>query len=141
MKSTNDFIHEWEWKKYQESVWFWYQCVALDKLYYERVIWVMIGSFGWSAINWWRKFPFWNLFRKINNTLFARPQVWDILFWDRWEYWHTAICIRSTLWNVQYIEQNGGKGTWTWMWSDAIRVATSSYKGILGWASFTPLDK
>lgn len=140
MKSVTQFIKDWQWKKYQESPAFWYQCVALDKLFYEKVIWYRLPPFGWSAKTAWTAFPFPKEFQKVYNSLFGRPQVGDILFWDRWQHGHTAICVRSTLFNVQYIEQNGWTWTGTWMWTDAIRLVTTSYKGIVGWAKFTSLD-
>lgn len=139
MNHVNEFIRKYNGSKYQESSIFWYQCVALVKLFYKEVIWYSLPSFWWSAIYAWEKTE-WKWFTDVNNNLFNYPQVWDVLFWDRWSYGHTAICVRANPFYVTYIEQNWWKGTWTWLWSDSIRVTTSSYKNIVGWRKFNSLD-
>lgn len=140
MKHVNKFINDYTWTRYQESSIFWYQCVALVKFFYRNVIGYPLPSFWWSAIHAWKNSN-WDWFTKVYNKWNNYPQVWDILFWDRWSFGHTAICVRANLLYVTYIEQNWWQWTWTWIGNDAIRVKTSSYKNIVGWSKFNLLDK
>lgn len=114
----DEFLKKWIGKKYRENVTLNYQCVALDKVYYQDVHNIVWLSFGGSAINAWNWK--WNL-----ETLFDRveiPQQGDILFFGTTPtnpYWHTGIFHdQKTI-----LEQNWGRWNGSWFWTDAIRLA------------------
>ena len=107
------------WKKanmltgYAETAELWTQCVAGVKKYSSDVLGVDLGSFWWSAINWWNTgSPFaWKPFSRIENNPTFVPRVWDICFFQIGTYWHVAIIDEMSTTRVAFvIEQNWWNG-------------------------------
>lgn len=118
MLTHKQFIDKWEWKRYRENPKWNFECVALIKLYCEKVYWIKGLSFGGSAINGWNK--------KGNlDTFFDRvdmPQQWDVVFFHATpsnKYWHVAI--HSDYDTI--LEQNWWNWNGNWLWTNAIRLA------------------
>ena len=129
----DEIMKKWYWKRCQETASLWYQCVAWAKKYCDER-WYAIGSFNWSAINWWKSWsPFDNSWKRVNKTKMNYPSEWDIVFFDWWTYGHVAVankfCNPVLLrWSEQNINWTG-----SWLGKDAISPFWRSYSGCVGW--------
>ena len=113
-----EFIEKYNWKPVDIDKEYWHQCVDLIKQFTIDCFWFSIWSFWWSAMTGWKNtvdtFPK-AKFEKITDK--SKFQVWDIIFWNRWKYWHVAIITKTFgNWAFEVIEQN--VWNWDWKWSD-----------------------
>lgn len=116
--NLKEFIEKYNWKAVDIDWTYWHQCVDLVKRYVIDVLWITLWSFWGSAKNGWN-----NTYNTFSESQFekitdkSKFQVWDIIFWNRWKYWHVAI-ITKIFWNWMFevIEQN--VWNWDWKWAD-----------------------
>lgn len=126
------------WEKVDYDRAYQYQCVDFVRKYAE-LFFEKIGTFSWSALNG-RKTgkPFGKKRKKVENSDDAIPPQGAIMFFDKTKenpYWHVAVSHLSNAKRVTVLEQNGGKGTGTGTWTDAVRLQTYDYitPKCLGW--------
>ena len=119
--------------------WIWgSQCVDLIKNYTNTVLDIRLWTFWGSAKTGWANesntFPTeqWDKIFNDFNQPNQIPEAWDIIFWNTWEYWHTAI-VTDAYWNwIEVLEQN--VWNWDWYWADdAVKISIRNYTNILGW--------
>lgn len=118
----SEFKSKWLWKWYKENSTLWTQCVAWVKLYCKEVFWIDLGSFWWTAYNWyitWKPF-IWYKFKRFKNTPDFLPKVWDIVFFDKdksnWNCGHVGIVDFADLKTMRVLNQNFWN--WDWKWAD-----------------------
>jgi len=115
-----------------------HQCVDLIKHYSQNVLWIKLWSFGGSARNWWLnkentfKEEFFEKIDLSNNNI---PTPWDIIFWNKWKYWHVAIVIEANLAIITVLEQNMGNWDWKGL-DDCIKITKYRYEDIYWWYRF-----
>lgn len=141
IQKYRNFCKTYLWKKYRESPALWYQCVALAKLYCKEM-WTPLKSFSGSAVAGWKTgSPFDMSWKRIYNTPTWVPACWDVVFFDASPsnvYGHVAIAWdNSNVNSLEILEQNWGRWSGTWTWTDAIRETVVGYKKCLWW--FTKL--
>ena len=100
--SLKEFIEKYNWKAVDIDWVYWHQWEDLVKRYAIDVLWIKLQSFWGSAKNGWN-----NTYNTFSESQFekitdkSKFQVWDIIFWDRWKYWHVAI-ITKIFWNWMF---------------------------------------
>ena len=118
------------------------QCVDLVKHYCTNLIKQTIWTFWGSAKTGWENksntFPkkYWNKIINDFNKPNQVPNIWDIIFFNTWEYWHTGIVIKAYPWEnkIKILEQN--VWNWDWVWSDdRVKIWYYTYNNVLGWYS------
>ena len=143
----DEFKRQREGKRYQESVKYWYQCVALAKLYASEVDWLNLNGFWWSAIQWWGSgSPFKGKpYTRVNYSWKGiTPRGSIVFFWATKSnpYWHVAIAWQCSNTEIRVIEQNADKWSGTWLWGDAITIRNYPYSwwkvgSVLWWYTCT----
>lgn len=128
----NDFKIKWLWKKIDYDWIYGFQCIDLIKQYTKEVHWIELWTFGGSVINGWKtSSPIKDKpYTKILNTPDFVPIEWDIIIFNKTTsnpYWHIGIVNNATNKNVIILEQNGWKGSSTWILVDAIRLHSYDY--------------
>lgn len=113
-----EYVEKVEWLCIDFDKEYGHQCVDLIKHYTQNVLWIKLWSFWGSAKTGWNNtyntFPE-SQFEKIADK--SKFQVWDIIFWNRWTYWHVAIITKIFgNWAFEVIEQN--VWNWDWKWAD-----------------------
>lgn len=141
MSTHSSFLAEQLGKKKWEPGIPGFQCVAFDKFYAWEVLGIKLGTFGGNAFSGWE-----NLSKTFTAELFERfiytpgmiPQQSDFLFYKKSKAnkqdWHTSVAHSAT----QQAEQNGGAGTASGEWSDAIRISNINFSQLLGWYRLKP---
>jgi hypothetical protein len=118
MKTHTEIINKWLGKRYREPWISTYECVGWSKKYCEEAHWITWLSFGGSAFNGWGWQ--WNLDKFFTKVW--HPKQGDLAFFNKTPtnpYWHVAVVNDTTT----ICEQNWWKGSWTGLWSDAIRIS------------------
>lgn len=132
------FITKWVGKRYRENAQLGYQCTSLCKLYYQEVYKITGLFFGGSAINGFQGKG--NL--KEYFDFVPTPKQGDLVFYNITPtnpYGHVAIVDDSK--NI--LEQNGGRGSGTGLWDDAIRLykAPTNVAGYMRLKTVDEVDK
>lgn len=133
----DDYVISALWERYRETIALWFQCVAFCKRYCDKVLWVKLWHFSWSAINAWNSWsPFNKERERTKNSATAIPERWSVLFFSKKlfnnEDGHVAIVEKANLKRVVVIEQNAWSWNWDWLWENSIRIKTYEYKNVLG---------
>ena len=131
MKLHKKFLQDWLWKPNDYDKGFWVQCVDLAKAYSKEVFWIELWNFSWWALKAWLSgSPFNSKWIRINNTSSFIPLCGDIVFFDKTasnKYGHVALINNANIKEIEVLEQNWWKGSWTWLWPDAIRLKKYNY--------------
>lgn len=140
VKTFNEYKALRLWTKVDFDSYYWAQCVDLIKdwgMYIGKPIDVY-----WNANVLWT-LGLWKNWKRVNNSMFAKPRVGDIICYDVGVYWHIAIAWQSSFSWVEILEQNAvdtnknlWRTSWDWIWENAIRLKKDNYKNCVGW--FTP---
>ncbi len=113
-----EYVKKVDWTPVDYDWLYGFQCVDLVKDFSEKVLWIKLGAFGWSAkTGWLNKAETFDLkiFDKFLNDWKNEFQPGDLLFHTRWKYWHTAIFLENlTNWKIKILEQNAGD--WSGYW-------------------------
>lgn len=131
---SQTIFNKYLWKSVDRDGRYGSQCVDWVKKYCDEAG-RPITTTG-NAIDYWTNWlgKWWI---RIPNTPIGIPQEWDIVIFS-WptKYWHIAVaCARSSIKELNVIEQNWWKGTGTGKWVDAVRLYTYDYtkSKVLGW--------
>lgn len=127
----NKYKNENAWKRFDYDGAYWYQCVDLIRHYAKVNNYPPITSHG-HAIDLWNQW-LGDWYTRVVNSTFAYPPVGSIILFNTWKYGHIAIAGRGNMAWVEILEQNWGKGSATWLWTDAVRVSKNYYKNCVGW--------
>lgn len=134
----NEFKTKWVGKRYQESSNYWYQCVALAKLFVSETTDHNLKWFSWSALKarqTWSPFV-WLRYQRIPYTWIGSPRRWDIVFFNKTKqnkYWHVAIAWTCTEKELRVIEQNAVSWNWLGINWDEISIRMYPYKWWKTW--------
>lgn len=145
------YVQQYLGKRVDHDQMYWYQCVDLARHYCSLVRWYATKSFGGSAITWrynrsttfaGKRYITWYPndaldIKKGDIVIFkANVSVQCKKPWDaQWktvkltQHWHVAVLhdYADNDWVIRVVEQNGGTGNGSGVWSDAIRIYW--YKG------------
>lgn len=138
------FIKEYTWKRVDFDWSFWYQCNDLTRKWLQ-VIWLpQYKVLGDNWVKFIAQYPSKYLVAPlewVKNTIQWVPKPWDIIILSQpVDTGHIAVVVRADINAVRIFEQNGGKGSTTWLWTDACRERTITYKTVLGWIDTQNID-
>ena len=108
-----------------------YQCIDLAKQYCKEVLWIPYWKTGSARQMWNNEYKFFDANR--TQIVWAKDLMQgDIVFFDFGPDWHVAIMHNIIFNNPQVLEQNWGwKNSWSWIWSNAIRLHTYNPTSVL----------
>lgn len=139
------FIKEFTGERVDFDWWaFGYQCNDLTRKWLQ-VIWLpQYKPLGNNGVKYIAQFPSKYMvdpLKWVKNTPLWVPKPWDIvIFSTPVATWHIAVVVRANINSVRFFEQNGGKWSGTWLWTDACRERTLPYKTVLWWIDTQAID-
>lgn len=139
--TLDQFIQKYQWKRVDYDWSFGYQCNDLTRFRLQVNDLPQYKNLWNKGVKYIALQPFFYIIKPLervkNDTKDPNqvPNRWDIvIFGTPTATGHIAIVTQAERWinQISIFEQNGGKGTWTWLLTDSCRINKKTYKNVLG---------